>query len=432
MAAVGSAVGLGNIWKFPYIAGINGGGAFVLVYLGCVAAIGLPVLIAETMIGRLGGASPVAALRQLAQTSIASPGWSWIGAVGATLALVILSFYSVVAGWALAYVPILAAGSFSGATGDLSALKFSAFLSDPIQLLTWHSAFMVLVVSVIANGIAGGIERAVKWLMPILFVLLLLLVIYAAINGDMPQTLRFLFAPDFFRLTFEGVLTAAGHAFFTLSVGLGAMIAYGGYLPARTSIPGTAVLIAGVDTVCALMAGLAIFPLVFAEGIDPAGGPGLLFVSLPVAFGNMQGGQWFGAAFFVLVGIAALTSAVALLEPMVAILVRRGTSRITAAALLGAGTWTLGILSLLSFNLLKGFQPGGKTLFDWLDHLASDLMLPACGIAIAVFAGWVLPRHMMESEFRSRLAFHLWRTLVRYVAPVAIVLVILGSITQAS
>lgn len=430
MAAVGSAVGLGNIWKFPYMAGTNGGGAFVLVYLGCVALIGLPILIAEVMIGRAGGASPVQALRSLASRHGSSRHWGVIGAIGATTALVVLSFYSVVAGWALAYVPKLASGAFAKASGSTSTGIFDALLADPAALLAWHSLFMVLTTMIIARGVGRGIERAVVWLMPGLFVLLLILVGYAAIEGDFLEGASFLLAPDFTALSSDAVLSAAGHAFFTLSVGLGAMIVYGGYLPSGVSIPGTAVLVAALDTGCALLAGLAIFPLVFANGLDPAGGPGLVFVALPVAFGNMNGGDIFGALFFMLLGIAALTSAVALLEPMVAERVSRGGDRALTALSLGLLTWLLGLISVFSFNILADVRPAGgaRTLFDWLNLITSDLLLPLGGIGIAIFAGWVIPHHIAAQELGlgPRL-LALWSILVRYVAPLAVTIVLIDT-----
>lgn len=425
MAAVGSAVGLGNIWKFPYMAGTSGGGAFVLVYLVCILTVGVPVLIAEVAIGRRGGASPIAALGTLARRFGASRHWAKAGALGGGVALVILSFYSVVAGWALAYVPLIAGGGMAGAGAAASAARFQALLADPAAMLGWHSLFMAVTVAIVARGVTSGIERAVVWLMPGLFLLLAVLVGYAAVAGDFVRGVTFLFAPDWSKLGPEAVLAAAGHAFFTLSVGVGAMIAYGGYLPDGVSIPRTALLIAGIDTACALMAGLAIFPLVFALGLDPASGPGLLFVTLPVAFGAMPGGQAFGTAFFVLIGVAALTSAVALLEPLVAAMAARGRRRPLWAAIFGLGCWALGLVSLASFNLWAHVTPGGKTLFDWLNLITSDLLLPAGAIAGALFAGWVLPARVTGPEFAGTRLFGAWRLLVRYIAPAAILAVLL-------
>lgn len=427
MAAVGSAVGLGNIWKFPYMAGTNGGGAFVLVYLGCVALIGLPILMAEVMIGRADGPSPVGALRSLAIRHGASSQWGFIGAVGAVTALMVLSFYSVVAGWALAYVPKIASGDFLNASGSHSESVLSQHLADPLALGAWHTVFIVLTILIIARGVGRGIERAVVWLMPALFALLVMLVAYAAMEGAFLQGASFLLTPDFSALSSDAVLSAAGHAFFTLSVGLGAMIVYGGYLPAGVSIPRTAILVASLDTSCALLAGLAIFPLVFANGLDPEGGPGLVFVALPVAFGNMEGGNIFGALFFILLAIAALTSAVALLEPMVAELVSRGRNRAWSAAFLGSLTWSLGFISIFSFNIWADVRLAGdaRTLFDWLNLLTSDLLLPLGGIAIAIFAGWVIPRETAEQQLGvGSHVLTAWRVLVRYVAPAAVTIVL--------
>lgn len=435
MAAVGSAVGLGNIWKFPYMTGTSGGGAFVLVYLLCVALIGLPILIAEVTIGRAGGASPMGALRNLAARYRASRHWQIVGLAGAVTALLVLSYYSVVAGWALAYIPVAATGQLAGISGAASETLFDAILADPVGQIGWHTAFMAATGLIVARGIGGGIERAVTWLMPMLAVLLLVLVAYAAAQGAFLEGVAFLFAPDFAALGTEAVLSAAGHAFFTLSVGLGAMIAYGGYLPERVSIPRTAITIAALDTLCALAAGMAIFPLVFAHGLDPAGGPGLVFVTLPVAFGSMPGGDLFGALFFILLGIAAITSAVALLEPIVATMVERGLSRNTCAAGLGFVSWAIGLGSVFSFNVWSGVRIAGgeRTIFDWINLLTSDILLPLGGIAIALFAGWAVPLRGLAGQLGLGPRWlRAWRGLVRYIAPAAVAIVLMSALIKAA
>ncbi|WP_073975412.1 sodium-dependent transporter [Erythrobacter donghaensis] len=435
MAAVGSAVGLGNIWKFPYMTGTSGGGAFVLVYLACVAMIGLPILIAEVTIGRAGGASPMGALRNLAAKYRASRHWQIVGLVGALTALLVLSFYSVVAGWALAYVPVAATGKLAGISGAASETIFNTILADPVGQIGWHTAFMATTVLIVSRGIGGGIERAVTWLMPMLAVLLVLLVAYAAAQGAFLDGAAFLFAPDFSALGTEAVLSAAGHAFFTLSVGLGAMIAYGGYLPEGVSIPRTAITIAALDTLCALAAGLAIFPLVFAHGLDPAGGPGLVFVTLPVAFGGMPGGDLFGALFFILLGIAAVTSAVALLEPIVATMVERGFRRSSCATMLGLLCWAIGLASVFSFNVWSDVRIAGdeRTIFDWLNLLTSDILLPLGGIAIALFVGWAMPLRALGGEIDLGPRWlRAWRALVRYIAPAAVAMVLVSALMGAA
>ncbi|HHM05532.1 MAG TPA: sodium-dependent transporter [Gammaproteobacteria bacterium] len=431
LAATGSAVGLGNIWKFPYITGENGGGAFVLVYLVCVAVVGIPIMIAEVMIGRRGRQSPIHTMRSLALEAGKSSRWQWLGWSGVLAGFLILSYYSVIAGWGLAYVVRAGAGVFNGAGAEQVGAIFNEFLASPERLLAWHTIFMVMTMVVVARGVRGGLEKAVRFLMPALFVLLLLLVGYAMSTGSFTRGLEFLFRPDFSKLSQDGVLIAMGHAFFTLSLGMGAIMIYGSYLPGRASIAKTSFLIAGADTVVALMAGMAIFPIVFANGMAPASGPGLLFVSLPVAFGQMPGGVVFGMLFFVLVVFAAWTSSISLIEPAVAWLVEyRGMRRLTACLWAGVATWLLGIGTVLSFNLWAGYKLFGKTFFDLLDYLTANIMLPAGGLFIALFAAWV----MKQADVRDELAivnetgYRLWWFLVRFVTPVAVVVVFLSAI----
>ena len=300
LAATGSAVGLGNIWKFPYIAGENGGGAFVLVYLLCIACIGLPVMMAEIMIGRRGRQNPVNSLATLAEEEKAHPFWKYLGWMGIAAGIIILSYYSVIAGQAMAYVFRAFSGVFEGVTADGAKSIYTALASDPERLLAWHTIFMIITMTVVARGVQHGLEKSVRFLMPALFALLLLLVGYAASTGEyFYQAIDFLFTPDFSKLTGEGVLIAMGHAFFTLSLGMGAIMVYGSYLSQKTSITTVAITISMADTLVALLAGLAIFPLVFANGMEPGAGPGLIFETMPIAFGHIAGGQFFGGLFFV-------------------------------------------------------------------------------------------------------------------------------------
>ncbi|MEW5011765.1 MAG: sodium-dependent transporter, partial [Cycloclasticus sp.] len=289
-AATGSAVGLGNIWKFPYITGENGGGAFVLVYLLCIALIGVPIMMAEILLGRRGRQSPINTMRDLAKEAGAKPYWRWLGWLGVIAGFLILSYYSVIAGWAMAYFVRVSTGLFEGATADGVSSIFGQFIADPEKLLAWHSLFMIMTMLVVARGVKG-LERAVRFLMPALLVLLLLLVVYAMEQGDFAQALNFLFSADFSKITSESILTAMGHAFFTLSLGMGAIMVYGSYLPSKVSIGSTTLIIALADTAIALLAGLAIFPLVFANGLEPSSGPGLIFQTLPIAFGHMDYGS---------------------------------------------------------------------------------------------------------------------------------------------
>ncbi len=434
LAAAGSAVGLGNIWKFPYITGENGGGAFVLVYLACIFLIGVPVLIAETMIGRRGGQSPVATMRTLTQTEGTAAGWHAIGWNGVIASCLVLSFYSVIGGWSLVYLGKAAAGLFTGADAEVIGGQFDALLSNPWELLLWHSVFMAIVIFIVGRGIRSGLEKAVNMLMPLLFVLLIVMVIYAMSSGSFGQAVSFMFSPNFGRLTTAGVLTALGHAAFTLSIGIGVLMAYGSYLPKGINIAKTGIIIAVLDTSVALLAGLAIFPLVFANGLEPGAGPGLIFVTLPLAFGQMSGGALFGTLFFALLLVAAITSAISMLEPVVEWLEgHKGISRATSALGGGLAIWLIGIGTVLSFNVWSDVYPlgfigyfEGKTFFDLLDFLVSNLMMPLGGLAIALFAGWAMRREGLSNDVGLRgSAYKLFMVALRYLTPTGIVVVFL-------
>ncbi len=435
MAAVGCAVGLGNIWLFPYMAGSNGGGAFVLIYLAAMIGLALPVLLAELMLGRRGAAAPPAALAALAKESGHTENWRWmgilLGAGGATLAL---GFYCVVGGWTLAYSFKAASGQLRQLDGAQSAQLFTDLSATPGSLLPWFVAFTVLTIYISSRGLHAGIEKAVKFMMPALFVMLLAMVVYSAVVGDFGTAIRFLFQPDFSKITSEVVLAAVGTAFFSVSVGITNMMAYGAYIRRDTNLPQASLIIVGVDTLVALMAGLAIFPIVFMYGLDPAGGPGLVFMTLPFAFGQIPGGLIFGTLFFVLLFFAALTSSISMLEAPVSWL-RDATSlsRRAAAALMGGVSFFLGILAALSFNVLSDIHPlgsmrifAGKTFFDLFDYLVTNIMMPLGGILIAVFAGWLMKSTFSHDELfagRNAILHRLWLVLVRFLAPVILGLV---------
>ncbi|MCF7979744.1 MAG: sodium-dependent transporter [Chromatiaceae bacterium] len=434
-AATGSAVGLGNIWRFPYTAGEYGGGAFVIIYLICVAAIGVPIMIAEIMLGRRGRQSPINSMRALAEQAGASRAWQLLGWMGILSGFLILSFYSVIAGWTLAYVFRAGAGLFEGIDGAASEAIFSALVADPERLLAWHTVFMVLVVMVVARGVASGLEMAVRVLMPTLFLLLVVMVLYASQAGDFAAGLSYLFTPDFGELRAnagDAILSAMGQAFFSLSLGMGAIMIYGSYLSSHASIGGNVAIIAGMDTLVALLAGLAIFPIVFAQGLEPSSGPGLIFQTLPVAFGQMPFGAFFGVLFFLLLAFAAWTSAISLLEPMVAYLVEnKGFSRVRAALLAGVAVWLLGITCLLSLNAWAGFTVFGKGILDLFDYLTANVLLPLGGIFIAIFAGWVLDETVSRDELSATngaVLYRIWRGLIRWLAPVCVVLVFLNAV----
>ena len=438
LAATGAAVGLGNIWKFPYIAGENGGGAFVLVYLFCIAAIGIPIMMAEIMLGRRGRQNPVTSIKTLAAEENKSGLWRFLGWSGVVAGFLILSYYSVIAGQALAYIPRTFGGMFDGATADGVHSLYQAFTNDPERLLAWHTIFMVCTMVVVARGVKSGLERAVKFLMPALFLILLLLVAYASSTGEyFQQAIHFLFNPDFSKLSGESVLIAMGHAFFTLSLGMGTIMIYGAYLPKETSILKVSIAISVVDTVVALLAGLAIFPLVFANNLEIGSGPGLIFETLPIAFGHMDNGAFLGGLFFLLLVLAAWSSAISMIEPAITWVVeKKKVSRVYASVVLGVSTWLLGILTILSFNIHADWYLfdtdffRDKNFYGLLDYVTSNIMLPLGGLFIAIFAGWVMHKHTTHDELgiKSKAIYGLWRFLVRWVTPIAVIIVFLNAI----
>jgi len=430
LAVTGAAVGLGNIWKFPYITGENGGGAFVLVYLVCVLAVGLPILMSEILLGRRGGRNPVKTMQLLGEEEGGTPLWKYVGLFGVLAGFLILSFYSVVAGWAVAYVFKSASGAFTGATAEVVSSTFGEHVGNWKPLLLWHTLFMLMTCYVVAKGLKGGLEKAVQILMPALFILLLILLVYSIRTGYFSQGVSYLFDADFDKLTANSLVVALGHAFFTLSVGMGAIMAYGAYLPHETSIPSTSVLVVFADTFIALLAGLVIFPIVFANGLDPASGPGLIFQSLPLAFGNMTGGLFFATLFFILLTFAAWTSSLGLIEPAIAWMTESlNWSRVKASAVAGSTIWFLGLGSVFSFNIWSGeeYRIFGRNIFDNIDYLATNIMLPLGGFAISIFAGWVMCRVSSSDELGigTGRGYTAWLWLSRIVAPLAVLFVML-------
>lgn len=435
LAATGSAVGLGNIWKFPYITGENGGGAFVLVYLICVLIVGIPVMIAEITLGRRGRQSPMNTMYNLAIESGHSPIWKYLGFMGVFAGFIILSYYSVIAGWAIYYAFLAGSTEFTGITAAGVNSKFLEFTQDPVYLLFFHTLFMLMTMYVVSQGVRGGLEKATKVLMPALFIILLVLDGYAMNTNSFDKGLKFLFDPDFSKLTWGAVLTAMGHAFFTLSLGMGAIMVYGSYLPKQASIGKATIIIALADTVVALLAGIAIFPLVFSNGLEAGSGPGLLFITLPLAFGHMGMGAFFGTLFFILVIFAAWTSSISLLEPAVTWLVENhGMKRIKATFIAGFIIWLLGILTVFSFNKWAfKFSFLGKVhengFFDIFDILTANFMLPLGGMLIALFAGWFMSQESTRDELNMQeWTYQSWRFLVRYISPFAILIVFLNVI----
>jgi NSS family neurotransmitter:Na+ symporter len=431
LAATGSAVGLGNIWKFPYITGENGGGAFVLVYLLCICIIGIPVMIAEVSMGRMGRQSPINTMKALAQKAGASPLWVTIGWMGAIAGFLILSFYSVIAGWALSYTVDMANGTFVNISAGDSGKIFGNLLGDPTQLTVWHTVFMLFTMGIVARGVNAGLEKAIKVLMPALFILLFILFGYALSSSGFSQGFAFMFDFDFSKLNSESIIVALGHAFFTLSLGLGAIMAYGAYMPDNTSVAKTVVIVALLDTAVAIMAGLAIFPIVFANGLEPSAGPGLLFQTLPIAFGKMNAGVIFGTMFFVLVSFAAWSSAISLAEPIVAWFVEKyKMSRAVAAVIIGVCAWILGLATVFSFNIWSDVTLFEKTIFDLLDFATTNVMLPLGGLLIALFASWTMSKTTMVNNvgIENPTLFKIWHFILRFLAPVAIVAVLVNGL----
>lgn len=434
LAAAGSAVGLGNVWRFPYITGENGGGLFVVIYLGCVALLGLPILIAEVLLGRAAHGSAVTAFRRLAGPR--SP-WAGIGMLGVAAAFLILSFYSVVAGWALHYAQLSARGALAGLPAEQIGARFAALAADPLLSTLWMVVFMALTTWVVARGVHRGLERCSRVLMPVLFVLLLVLLVRVATLPGFWPGLGFVFGLHASELTGTGVLEALGHAFFTLSVGVGGLITYGSYLERDTDVPLAAVTIAGLDTLIALLACAVLFPIIFTHGQEPSQGPGLIFVNLPIAFSGMAGGAFLATAFFLLLVLAALTSTISLLEVVTAYLIdERGWRRRPAALWAGVAITLAAVPSALS----GGPGPFGEGLRarlggSWLDlaaDVASNWMLPVGALGIAVFAAWRWEAVASRAEFgrgsRLAAAYAVWLGLLRWLVPLAVALVFLHAV----
>lgn len=438
LAATGSAVGLGNIWRFPYMAGESGGGAFVLLYVICVLLMGIPIMMAEILLGRRGRQSPVNTMRVLAEEEGVSRHWQWLGLMGMIAGFLILSYYSVIGGWTLAYIFRTGSGVFTGANADTTVRIFNELVSDPVRLLAWHTVFMVMCTVVVSRGVKNGLEQAVRYLMPALFALLLIMVGYAMSTDKFAEGLAYVFVPDFEKLAGnfrEVFLNASGHAFFSLSLGMGAIMIYGSYLPEKASIFGTTMIIATADTVVALLASVAIFPIVFTYGLEPASGPALIFITLPIAFGQMPGGAFFGTLFFLLVMFAAWTSGISLLEPAVTWMVEnKGLTRIKAAAITGLIAWILGICTVLSFNHWAfSFNFAGVVkengLFDIFDIITANFMLPIGGMLIAIFVGWRLAKQSSRDELRvNEKIYRIWLFTIRYIAPTGVLLIFLQAI----
>jgi NSS family neurotransmitter:Na+ symporter len=418
LAALGAAVGLGNVWRFSYVAGENGGGAFVLAYLVCVLAIGVPLLIAELAIGRASHGDPVTAFARIA------PGrpWRWTGWLGIAACIAILAYYPVVAGWVANYLwQVAVHGVETPGTVDHAA-RLGAMVADPLQALLWQGVVIVAGAAIVALGIAGGIERANAILMPLFFLLLVGLALHGLTMDGAPRALGFLFRPDWRALGRPRTwLAAVGQAFFSIGLAMGILVTYGGYLPRAQRLAASALVIALGDTAVSLVAGLMVFPAVFTYGFDPAQGTTLVFAVLPEVFAAMPAGRIVAVAFYLLLSIAALTSVVSLIEVPVAMLVALRWQRPWAALAVAAGAVVFGLPSALGFSILAPYLPGERPFLDQLDHIASDILLPLSGMAIAVVAGWRWRREqaLAEAGLPSALGL-LWLWSLRMLLPPAI------------
>jgi NSS family neurotransmitter:Na+ symporter len=426
-AAAGSAIGLGNIWKFPYITGIYGGAAFLFVYLGFILAIGLPVMLSEFIIGRKSRRNAFGAFKKLAPDTP----WRFIGSFGVAAAFLILSFYGVVAGWSIKYIFFSISNDFANSTPELINSSFDNFITNPIAPLKFQIFFMLLTGAIVIIGVQKGIERYSKILMPVLLVIIIILDIRAITLPGAGEGLRFLFHPDFSKLSFEGVLSALGHAFFSLSLGMGTLITYGSYVNKNNNLVSTAIQVTTADTFIAILAGIAIFPAVFAFDIEPGAGVGLIFKTLPNVFMQMPGGYIFSILFFLLLTIAALTSGISILEVVVAyfteeLKIKRRISTILATSLITL----LGIICSLSLGIFSDLIIFDRNVFDLLDHISANILLPVGGMFIALFIGWVFGRYKVYREVAhggKLKGWFLWifMRLVKFVAPIAIFIVFL-------
>ena len=438
MAAVGAAVGLGNIWKFPYVAGVNGGGAFVLVYLGAVVLVALPILVAEIAIGRWGRGSPPHAVAGVSEQQGRSRRWSIIGWLGMFASYAISTFYCVIAGWSMAYIFKSAKGTFAGLDNAAVSTVFDSLLADPWAMAFWLGLFVMVCAIILARGVQKGIERTVKILMPMLFLILLAMVIYGAIEGDMAGAVSFLFDFNFSAITPQVVVAALGQAFFSIGVAMGLMLVYGSYLPKSIEIGRSAVIVAGMDTGVALVAGLAIFPIVFAHGLDAGEGPGLIFVSLPIAFGAVTGGLVFGTLFFILLFFAALTSVIGAVEPMLCWWQERfGLVRWKASLLVCGSIFLFGMGTVWSFNLWQDWRPLGGierfadfNYFQLLDYVSLNILMPLGGLLLSLFAGWRLKPEMLaqHANIKNPVVFRAWLWLLRWLAPISIAAILYNAL----
>ncbi len=438
LATIGAAVGLGSIWRFPYLVGTQGGSAFIMVFVIACVAIAIPLLAAEFFIGRRSRTYPAQAAGAVAAEVGGSRSWNLIGILGTVSTFLIISYYTLIAGWVLAYAWRCASGRLSGATPAMLKSDWQAFLADPWQMAAWYAAFLLLLGFISGRGVTRGLEIVNRWRAPLLFGLLGILVVYALATGDVQRGLSFAFAPDFSRLDGEVMLLAVGQAFYATGVGMAMMIAYGAYAPADSSLLRSATLIAMSILIVSVLASVVVFPLVFKFGLDPAQGPDLVFLVLPAAFAQMPGGQLFGTLFFFLLVVAALTPSLAGIEPVVAFVEQKfGLRRPAAVAVTIGATALVGLGSLLSFNVAADWHPLGaipsfadRIFFDVIDYVTSNILLPISAFATAVFVGWRLPAALLDEGFAqaSPVTRRMLTWVLRLVCPLALIFVMVSSV----
>jgi NSS family neurotransmitter:Na+ symporter len=428
LAVLGAAIGLGNIWRFSYVAGDNGGAAFLIIYFATIIVIGLPLLLAELAIGRVTQREAASAFWQIGR----SPVWRSAGILGVLVSFLVLTYYGVIAGWALKFFVVFATGLHPLQINGASAY-FRAFTEGPVEPVLWQAIIIAVTTGIVLGGIERGIERVNKLFMPLLVAIIVILAVHSLTLPGPHRGLAFLFAPDWEAFSQPRVyLAALGQAFFSLGLAMGVLVTYGSYIPAHRSLPVAAVIVACGDTIFAIVAAIIIFAAVFSFGMSPDQGPGLAFVTLPEIFIRMTGGRIVGLAFFGLLVIAAITSSVAMLEIPAAYLIERwGLSRTRAAFVVGGAAFLLGVPSALGFGLLSEFTVAGRPILDAVDFVASNLLLPLSGLGIALFAGW----HWREAEateaagFQQRWLARLWRISIRYLAPATITIIMLRSLS---
>jgi len=430
MACIGAAVGLGNIWKFPYMTGTQGGGAFVFIYLVTIFAIAIPVAAAEIIIGRKGNSDASTSFKIIAQENNRTPAWGAIGGIGVLASFILITFYAVIAGWVSSYVWRALSGQISGLDASSADAMFTHLLASPGEMIFHQVIFLAVIALVLVRNLSAGLERANLILMPSLIVMLLGIALYGALAGDMAAAARYLFTPDFSKITPEVIQSAVGHGFFSVGVGSAILITYGGYLDKSIHIGKAAIIIGLADTAIALLAGLGIFSIVFGQSLDPAAGTGLMFTTLPLAFAQLTGGAVLALIFFALVYVAALTSGLALAEVIIRWAEGRfGWRRSRASGAMLTAAFLIGLLTVFSSNIWQDVQIAGRSLFDTKDYIVTAYLMPLGGLGAIMFASWLIPVAALKQAFGSEgVVFHGWLYTARVLAPAGVLWVFINGL----